>query len=156
MPAKIVDWWTEAYLPKVVVYEGKMVWGVKGRCYRWTGSFISSRGNRRPACKIPGTRKNTLVYRMIFIYLDGEIDPRLEVDHLCHRGWCVNYYHLDLVTRLVNQQRYGDLTTHCPNNHPYNKVNTKWYDRGNGRRACRVCHREREARRRALIRKQES
>lgn len=45
---------------------------------------------------------------------------------------------------------YDAQKTHCPQGHPYNEANTYRLP-STGHRSCRVCHREREAAKRALI-----
>lgn len=62
--------------------------------------------------------------------------------------------HLEAVPLEENIRRSGLtsfaavnlLKTHCPQGHPYDEENTKWYE---GRRYCRACHNEDSRRRRA-------
>lgn len=145
----ITDWYKQCFLPKVIVKPGKRVWGVKGRCWLWTGTGGNDT-DRRPQCTIPPSlrhgltkyAKTTPVTRMLFIYFDGDIDPALEVDHLCFNVLCVNPAHLELVTRAENKRRRAARITHCPQGHEYNKVNTYMYRE---HRYCKACQRDRSA-----------
>ena len=86
----------------------------------------------------------------------GPIPDGLELDHVKARGCtstaCCNPEHLEPVTGRENKLR-GDTVlaanlakTHCPQDHPYDEVNT--YVSSTGARLCRACHREKKAARR--------
>ena len=80
------------------------------------------------------------------------ISDGMHVDHLCRTPSCVNPEHLEIVTPRENTQRAlpyrrDGLDSECANGHPRTPEST--YVAPDGRRACRVCHRETEARRRA-------
>ena len=68
--------------------------------------------------------------------------PTHTLDHLCRVKRCVNPAHLEDVPHAVNVKR-GDsglknrLKTHCPQGHPYDRVNTF------GRRYCYTCSKNR-------------
>ncbi len=81
-------------------------------------------------------------HRVTYRILVGEIPAGLEIDHLCRNPGCVNPDHLEPVTHSVNQQRAGDVKTHCPSGHPYDSPESR-YEYPDGRRACRECARER-------------
>ena len=62
-----------------------------------------------------------------------------ELDHLCRVRACVNPVHLEPISHLTNVQRgipWCSMKTHCPQNHPYDDANTRWY---RGMRYCRAC-----------------
>ena len=70
----------------------------------------------------------------------GPIPPLMEPDHLCRRTSCVNYKHLEAVTRSENIKRSDHRNRRkkaCPQGHPYDEKNTYHY---RGRRYCRACH----------------
>lgn len=76
------------------------------------------------------------VHRASYEALVGPIPDGLEIDHLCRNKACYNPAHLEPVTQQVNLRRAADAITHCPNDHPYDEANTRWY---RGRRQCKAC-----------------
>ena len=88
--------------------------------------------------------KQYRAHRAIYELLNGKVEPRLEMDHLCRNHSCVNPYHLEPVTTAENQYRGVGIMgqnyrkTHCPAGHEYNNENT--YRIGNYGRRCRVCN----------------
>jgi len=96
------------------------------------------------------------VHRLFYEHFVSKIPTGHDLDHLCRNHGCCNPEHLEPVTRFENLVR-GDTfvarnvtRTHCPQGHPYNEENThyklrsgKWISRN-----CRVCDRERQARKR--------
>ena len=79
-----------------------------------------------------------------FAYLDfyKDIPDRLVLDHLCRNRRCVNPFHLEPVTAVVNTMRgYGagvlnKAKTHCPVGHPYDEHT---YPVRGGARGCAPC-----------------
>lgn len=74
-----------------------------------------------------------------------------ELDHTCMNKGCWNPDHMEPVTRSENVLRGanpgGQATkTHCPKGHPYSHY------QADGRRACIVCRRENQQRRRKELR----
>ena len=81
-------------------------------------------------------------HRFAYELLVGPIPEGLELDHLCRVHPCVNAGHLEPVTHQENMQRgnSGRLErerTHCPQGHPYDAENTRWYAKD--WRRCRAC-----------------
>lgn len=144
--------WSDRFLSKVR----------KGpSCWTWTGwqdregygyYWVTGDGKRR-------------VHRIAYWLWVGPIPDGYTIDHTCHNDTdcpggfgcphrlCVNPDHLEAVPMRVNVLRGNTLAarnaraTHCTHGHEFTPENT--YDRGNGRRECRVCVRERMAARRA-------
>ena len=73
----------------------------------------------------------------------GPVPDGLELDHLCHNRWCVNWAHLEPVTRRENVARSNRYhPEQCPAQHPYDAENT--YISPEGKRHCRTCTRLRQ------------
>jgi hypothetical protein len=91
-------------------------------------------------------------HRFSYEMVHGPIASDLELDHLCRVHCCVNPAHLEPVTHKTNVLRGESptaslaLQTHCKNGHELNETNT--YASSNRKRLCRVCHCERDRRRR--------
>lgn len=103
-------------------------------CWLWQASTRNGYG-----CFAVEPGDNAYAHRWAYEQMVGEIPAGLQLDHLCETRNCVNPYHLDPVTPLVNTRRSsrGNATkTHCPAGHEYNEANTKLY---RGRRYCVVC-----------------
>lgn len=95
----------------------------------------------------------SMAHRVAYEALVGAVPMGLQLDHLCRARNCVRPDHLEPVTNRVNALRGEGPTavnaakTHCPQGHPYDDENT--HLRPCGRRRCRACERERNARYRA-------
>lgn len=83
-------------------------------------------------------------HRWAYQHFKGPIPHGLTLDHLCRQPACVNPDHLEAVPIGVNVSRGTGLTvvnankTHCSQGHPFDLINTIWYDSGTKRR-CREC-----------------
>lgn len=124
-------------------------------CVRWCGGFsdtgygsFSGEG-----------RKRTNAHRWAYEHWVGPVAKGLHLDHLCRNRWCVNPQHLEPVAPRENWAR-GDgpllaarlrAATHCSKGHEFTEANT--YVSREGRRTCRACRRERQARFRARQRR---
>lgn len=107
-------------------------------CWLWTRSLNSSGYGSfflPPDDRMSAHRASWILWR-------GPLDPRHDADHLCRVRPCVNYDHLEPVTRLENLLRGDTLiaqqvaVTHCPKGHPYAGHNLIVR---NGKRQCRMC-----------------
>lgn len=113
-------------------------------CWIWTG-FVGPNGY--------GSIGKRYVHRLSYEMFVGTIPEKLEIDHLCRNRRCVNPSHLEPVTHKENSVRgFGTSginarKSSCLRGHEFNRRNTR-IDK-NGSRKCRICHRMRQAARRA-------
>lgn len=90
-----------------------------GPCWIWTACVNSS------GYGLVGDshRKIQLSHRIAYELIRGHIPKKLQIDHLCRVRNCVNPWHLEVVTKRVNQLRGMAVKTHCINGHEYTKEN---------------------------------
>lgn len=110
-----------------------------------------------------GPRTDRRVYsahRFMYQAVIGPVPDGLQLDHLCRNRACCNPAHLEPVTCEENLRRGNGWSgrnarkTHCPQGHALTPENltVSVYKTASGPkqgRKCKVCHREREAARRA-------
>jgi hypothetical protein len=72
-------------------------------CYAWLGTISASGYAKFTYNDETGKRRIARVTR----YLCRPVPADLEVDHLCHKRWCVNPDHLEVVTHLENIRRHN-------------------------------------------------
>ena len=88
-----------------------------------------------------GDRTTTSAHRYAYESLVGPIPDGLVLDHLCKNPICVNPWHVDPVTTLVNNLRSDNCgRTHCPKGHEYTDDNV-YVTPGTTWRSCRECGR---------------
>lgn len=103
-------------------------------CWEWLGR-IDGNGY--------GKYANFYIHRTVFEYYNGDIDPKLELDHLCRNRSCCNTNHLEAVTHIENIMRGSGVCainakkTHCKHGHEFTSENTLSVH-GN-RRNCKKC-----------------
>jgi hypothetical protein len=122
---------------KVGFTEGCWIW-LAGRFSEGYGAFFFE-------------GQNVGAHRMAYELLVGPIPEGMQLDHLCRSRACVNPQHLEIVTQLENikrgvRQNAQRNKTHCTQGHLLigdNVLKTA------GRRTCRPCRREAQARWRA-------
>jgi hypothetical protein len=101
-----------------------------------------------------------LAHRVVWELLVGSIPEGLGLDHLCRVRHCVNPDHLEPVTTQINVLRgigpaaVHAAKTHCSAGHELNEANTYHPPRKKHCRACRICRRIYNRRRKAKMREQ--
>lgn len=84
-------------------------------------------------------------YRWAWLHFVGPIPTGHEPDHLCRNRKCVNYQHLEIVTREENKRRAKSVTmlnaskTHCVRGHEFTEANTYRPPGSPNKRMCRTC-----------------
>lgn len=125
-----------------------------GPCLLWTGGKSSGYG------RLYYDGAYWYAHRLSWVLTNGSIPNGYEVDHLCFVHACIRPTHLEAVHPAVNNERRGayyghknqyseNPPTHCPQNHPYDEVNTYCW---NGHRGCRTCRRANVAKYQARLR----
>lgn len=130
-------------------------------CWPWLG-YVMPNGYGKLTHTGAGSN---LAHRLVYEMDIGPIPKGLDIDHLCRVRHCVNPFHLEPVSRKVNLARsplvrellaektraaterranrplkHNRYKTHCPQGHPYDEFNTRWY---RGSRRCKACDRDR-------------
>ena len=91
--------------------------------------------------------KQVRAHRWAYEYCIGLIPPGLEPDHLCRNRSCVNPWHMEPVTNIVNilrgngQGAINARKTHCKKGHPLAGDNLGIQSDGK-KRYCVTCYRE--------------
>lgn len=116
-------------------------------CWLWTGAVRAADAtNGGGYGRVWNGRKVEYAHRVSYVHYREPIPEGTELDHLCRNRSCVNPWHLETVTRSVNQRRGVGASarnarkTHCPHGHPYDDANTIITSQGS--RVCRTCHRK--------------
>jgi hypothetical protein len=102
-----------------------------------------------------GRTEGIYVHRLAYEQWVGPIPEGMAIHHRCHTRACFNPEHLEAVTSKEHAWKHAKTEADtCPQGHPYTSENLKV--RQNGKRECRICHREsqreRSRRRRAPAR----
>jgi len=125
-----------------------------GPCWLWTASLVKGYGQFFVNHK--GKAKRYLAHRLAYLLAHGEINPKLDLDHLCRVRACIHPWHTEQVTRRVNLLRGIGISaqrarvTHCPRGHEYTPENT-WLSKRN-QRTCRACKKQPSRRKTACVR----
>lgn len=119
-------------------------------CWVWVASLSTSGyGHMTMGSRTDGTKRPHSAHRIGYELYIGAIPPGLVTDHLCRNRFCVNPWHLELVTPRENTVRADWAAivenriasrTHCPRGHPFSGENL--YIRPDGARGCKACMRE--------------
>jgi hypothetical protein len=120
-------------------------------CWLWEG-FETADGYGR----VMYDGKSRFVHRVMYEAVRGAIPEGLVIDHLCRMRSCCNPDHLEVVTRLVNNQRgiyppaRYSLRDECSRGHRYAEsgyYTKRVYSKRKGSvvewRICKVCHNDR-------------
>jgi hypothetical protein len=111
-------------------------------CWKWCGHVNKQLGYGFFMVKRPAP---VLAHRFSFEAFRYPIPTGMTIDHLCRNRWCVNPFHLQVVTirenilRGTGQSARNAVKTHCKFGHEFTKQNT--YLTGTGGRQCRICRR---------------
>lgn len=86
--------------------------------------------------------RNTRIggHRVAYLLLRGPVPLGLVLDHLCRNRWCVNPWHLEIVTNHENTLRQRRSGVCRSGRHQMTPDNT--YEHRSGIRRCRACMRE--------------
>jgi len=101
--------------------------------------------------RMPG--RSQYAYRVVYELLIGPIPPEHVAHHVCEHEWCVNPWHLEILTRSAHRKIHGfpeggranAAKTHCAQGHPFDADNTIWQLQKRAgrnpsmRRLCREC-----------------
>lgn len=108
-------------------------------CWEWQGHLQDGYGRTWPPREMPD---ESLVHRIVYRLVYGEIPEGLTIDHRCRNRACCNPLHLEAVTGAVNTMRgrspwaNNARKTHCRQGHPLSGDNLRM--EGNSRR-CKTC-----------------
>src|ERR1700726_975166 len=103
-------------------------------CWIWTGAHISAGYGY-----FAHGGKSRRAHRVIWVWLYGNYDTKLTLDHVCGNRSCVKPQHLRLLGRGANVLAGNTITaantrkTHCPAGHEYTEANTR---HRRGKREC--------------------
>lgn len=119
-------------------------------CWLWTGGVADGYGRFHIGYETDDTVKTVGAHRWSWEHANGSIPEGHQIDHVkakgCTSKLCVNPDHLEPVTPRENSRRHTRTITHCPQGHEANEINSRICR--DGKRACRVCERDRARRKR--------
>jgi len=163
------DFWTAPPLPRPcrplldrfmekVDRTGRAGWEVfEGTpCWLWLASLDGKGYPQISKGKGSGMFRAHRVAWELFV---GPLPRELDLDHRCRVHRCVNWKHLEPVTRRVNLLRgitvtaINAATTHCPQGHEYSEQNTAYMTKPNGNKSryCKECNRQRARNHRKVV-----
>lgn len=126
---------------RIWLFWTKVLVDLPDRCWIWNGAR-DQKGYGNFTCAIGIVRKAHL---FSWILHNGEIPAGMQVDHECENTWCVNPFHLQLLTGPENNDKSNSASainkrkTHCKYGHELIEKNIR---RKNGRRICITCEKE--------------
>ena len=106
-------------------------------CFVWSGSLDGGRYGRYGTARNHGFTSSSLVHRIAWQLLHGDVLPGWEVDHLCRVRACFEPSHLEAKPQAANRQgrRHQPRGGMCPAGHVYAEVGVTSQNR------CKECHR---------------
>lgn len=131
-------------IPARVAARAHSKWEARGDCRISTYS-VASHGYAQIGWKDGDRVHMTTAHRAAWTHENGQIPGGATVDHTCKERRCVNVAHLRLLTNYENARRTAGRDWplgQCANGHP----NSESYVQPSGRRRCRPCNREAQAR----------
>jgi hypothetical protein len=121
------------FLEKVRVNPERVFEGTP--CWEWSGARNQYHYGRI------GESSEMYAHRLSYVLFIGIIPEGLEIDHKCTNRCCVSPFHLQAVTKQINQALRAVARRHCPKGHPFDEANT--YSRPNqSGRTCKKCRYE--------------
>lgn len=123
------------------------------QCIQWQG-YIKPNGygqahRPRPEARELGVATTDYAHRLVWERENGPIPAGHDVHHRCENRACVNLNHLELLTRQEHHDEHVEARDRCrPGRHEWATEEDIYVDPA-GRRQCRECRREANARHRA-------
>ena len=118
-------------------------------CWKWRGGHRSDGYGTLSCTLAPYHSVHLVAHRAAYLIYRGVIPEGMQLDHLCRNRWCVNPWHLEVVTQRENILRglapsaLQARQTHCKRGHSLDVA----YRDPSGRRVCRICRQMNERRR---------
>lgn len=126
--------------PKVFAYFFERIKRDKEtKCWNWVGALGATKYGTATI-----DRQAISAHRLSYLLFNGNLEPTLDIDHLCKNIVCVNPEHIRQTSRKENNlnstspSRAHALKTHCAKGHEYSLENT-YRNPTNGSRGCRIC-----------------
>jgi hypothetical protein len=138
--ATVIASWVQDVLTKIE-------YGATDQCWRWKG-YHDVNGRPQQGTNRAGVSQ-MVTHRVLAIFTGCPVPDGCEAHHTCETPWCVNPWHLRVLTQTGHRQQHRKAPVACRNGHDYTPENTGWTNRPAGpQRYCKQCNRERAARNR--------
>lgn len=125
----------------------RVVVGAPDACWLWTGGVTSTGYGG-----VKLGRRSMGAHVAAWEEAHGPVPSGMDVHHWCEVKRCCNVNHMEVLphsehTRITDGGAHNRVKTHCPQGHPYSGANL--YVGPKGGRACRICLRAADLRRKA-------